>query len=33
MGNNARKIYGVPIAENFPDYDKNRKNLIQWCGM
>jgi transposase len=32
FGKNAKKIYGIPINEPLPVYDKNQKSLLEWCG-
>jgi len=33
FGNDAKKIYGIPIEQPLPIYDKNQKPLLEWCGM
>ena len=33
FGQHARQIYDIPISDCFPLYDKNKKNLLAWCGM
>lgn len=33
FGCDAKKIYGIPINEPLPIYDKNQKPLLKWCGM
>jgi|SRR5215204_1583873 len=32
-GEHAKKIYGIPPDFQILDYDKNQKNLLEWCGM
>jgi len=33
FGGDAKRIYGIPIHEPLPLYDKNQKPLLEWCGM